>query len=50
MLELECMDFYENQDDYMSLVEEKDYTLHFDVNEERPRSSYWTKYLKMQVA
>ncbi len=34
VLEIECMDFYENQDYYMSLVEEKDYTLHFDVTNE----------------
>lgn len=34
VLELEYMDFYENQDYYMSLVRDKDYTLHFDVPEE----------------
>lgn len=34
VLELEYMDFYMNQDYYMSLVEDKNYTLHFDVPKE----------------
>lgn len=34
VLELEYMDFYNNQDYYMRLVEEEDYTLHFYVDEE----------------
>lgn len=34
VLELEYMEFYNNQDYYMSLVEEEDYTLHFYVEEE----------------
>lgn len=31
ILELEYMDFYENEDYYMNLVIEKDYTLHYNV-------------------
>lgn len=34
VLEIECMDFYNNQDYYMNLVQEKNYTLHFDVTDE----------------
>lgn len=34
VLELEYMDFYENQEYYMSLVCDKNYTLHFDLNDE----------------
>lgn len=34
VLELDYMDFYQNQDYYMNLVYEKDYTLHFNVPEE----------------
>jgi len=34
VLELEYMEFYENQDYYMDLVETKGYTLHFYVDEE----------------
>lgn len=34
VLELDYMDFYENQDYYMSLVRDHNYTLHFDPGEE----------------